>query len=489
MDKTLESEFLEGEVIDIHSEDINEFESMHIMKSNTLIRGRYSTSLLANKVTALSMTRLCSDSKGRPTASITAAEIKEAVGWKGGNSIYSQLRQVAIELRTAPIILENGRGSFYVTGMVDNCLYDNGTFTITFSLDMVPHLFDLQKNYTILTIKSLMQFKSNNTYRIYELIREHVYKITKDEPIVCVSYSLSELRAKIGLIDFSMDDKKLLTKASISSKDDDIEKVAKKVKYRTWSEFKRNVLDVARKELMEKSEITFDYAQKIRGRGGKVEGVKFYIHKNTSPEYLKRGENGGDGSDQMSLPVLYGMGGNERKDIDYGFLQKMQEIIEEDLPVTSLIKIMDASRQDIKRIEEVYKIACGTKQIKNLAGFMVTALQEGWSADAVPKMQGMSQEEAKNYTDRAEELYKDYIAAREERREAAQSGEEGNIVLGRIADYSDTCSESMVDNFAVGKENMGEENNKKLEKAFKEIDSLPDELKEELLQRILAAKK
>ena len=62
-------------------------------------------------------------------------------------------------------------------------------------------------------------------------------------------------------------------------------------------------------------------------------------------------------------------------------------------------------------------------------------------------------------------------------------------MLGRIADYSDTCSESMVDNFAVGKENMGEENNKKLEKAFKEIDSLPDELKEELLQRILAAKK
>lgn len=458
------------------AEESGEFVHMQIAKSNTLIRGRYSTSLLANKVTALSMTRLSVDGVGRPTASITAAEIKEAVGWERGNSIYSQLRQVAIELRTSPIILENGTGSFYVTGMVDNCLYHNGVFKITFSMDMVPHLFDLKKNYTTLTIKSLMKFKSNSTYRIYEMIREHVYRITRENPVVCVSYSLSELRAKIGLIDFSKDDKKLLTKATIASKDDDMEKAAKKVKYKTWGEFKRNVLDIARKELMEKSEITFDYARKTQGRGGKVVGVKFYIHKNTSQEYVNAGRMDDEGGSEEPMEQLSLFEGKEGQVVDYEFIGKMQDIIEEDISVVSLIKIAEASRYNLERIKDAYEMACETKYVKNLPGFMVSAVQENWSNDPVSKVHGMSQEEAKAFTDLSKELYSEY-EKQKKREDAVESPEDDFIKIHK-----------------AGKEQEGEDRQENMEKkgklqyAFQAIDSLPDDLKEELIQHMLAGR-
>lgn len=471
-------EMWEGETV--NAEEVNEFDHMQIAKSNTLIRGRYSTSLLANKVTALSMTRLLPDDIGRPTASITASEIKEAVGWEGGNSIYSQLRQVAIELRTSPIILENGLGSFYVTGMVDNCLYNNGVFTITYSLDMVPHLFDLKKNYTTLTIKSLMKFKSNSTYRIYELIREHVYKITKENPVVCVSYSLSELRAKIGLIDFTRDDKKLLTKATIASKDDDIEKIAKKVKYKTWGEFKRNVLDIARKELMEKSEITFDYARKTQGRGGKVVGVKFYIHKNTSQEYVNanRMERTGGSGDVMEQLSLFDIRDGET---DYEFIGKLQELMEESIPVVSLIKIAEAADYNLDRVKEAYEMACGIKYIKNLPGFLIKALQEQWSSENVPKVQGMSPEKAKAFTDMSEELYREYT---EKSGRAAKAGDNPDFTDDSIRIYKAEEEQLLAE-----KEGWKDETEKeKLQYAFQAINSLSDELKEELIQHILGTR-
>lgn len=385
-----------------------------VSRSNVLIESKSSTSLFERKLLNIAIAKAVIED-GELIARVTTKDVKNYLHISG-NSIYTRLRDASKETLGHVVSIEDeGKENFIMFNVVNKCEYRDGVFTTRFTKEMKPHIYNLKKDYTRMSLDVLCSFKSLFTTRIYEILRTQYYRFEKeasDEIIVPrppkAPYSLSELKFTLNVVDANASKtvKRLVEQGRF---DEAIEEI-KDASFEDWRNFRRKVLEVAKKELEESnySEIRFDYEPVKSGKGGKVTGIRFKVRKNLncthhSDLWRIRG-------DEM-LEIIPDVLETKQPGIQEGLILEVADIFgNEPITIQDIKTLILAADQDVESIKKAFAMAKQQTYINNLVGWMKKCLEEKWYENEVlPQFKGRTVGESQMTLD----LYQEYLDERE----------------------------------------------------------------------------
>lgn len=202
-----------------------------------------------------------------------------------------------------------------------------------------PYLLDLKSRFTSFKLKEVVDLKSVYSIRIYQLLRDYDGRKCNK-----FTYTVMDLRAIL------LGDKKT---------------------HKIFSDFKKNTLLVAQKELKEKSNLSFSFETIKIGRSiGKIE---FTIIKKSQPK-----------TTQTALPQKLG------NDQDDPQSQEIQKMISLGIPVKQANKLLN--QYGAEYITEKLKITA-EKDRPSPAGFFIKAVAGDWKSKT--EQQKKKQDEAR----------------------------------------------------------------------------------------------
>lgn len=347
-------------------------------KSNYLISAKYASSLLENKITAISLAKIqkkeyVEDKNGRIVCRMTANELRRLLNANSG-SFYSQLEPVAINMTSRIIGFsdpDRNGGMFDYISVVDRAKYENGIFSIFYNSDVKEYLSDFKANFTVLELPTMLKFKNVYSFRLYELLssksyyRKGIPKEMKTQ-IFKIEFHLSELKLNMGVVNAELDAvRKELNNKQAPNYDKAVEKSPEK-KFNTWYEFKRGVLDVAIKEINEKTDMKVSFSPLKGGRGAKVYGVEFIVDLT------------GKNVDSRQLPVETGQKLTEDEKLDLIVDAKMllKEFATKDVRI-----ICEKADYNLEKIKQAYTLLKKQNHVVNATGWMISCMKDGYAAD------------------------------------------------------------------------------------------------------------
>ena len=329
-----------------------------VSRSNVLIESKSSTSLFERKLLNIAIAK-ASIVDGELIASVSTKDIKNYLHISG-NSIYTRLKEASKETLGHVVSIEDeGNENFIMFNVVNKCEYRDGVFTTRFTKEMKPHIYNLKKDYTRMSLDVLCSFKSLFTTRIYEILRTQYYRFEKEQTEELIvpkppkkAYSLSELKFTLNVVDVNASKtvKRLVEQGRFEEALEEI----KDASFEDWRNFRRKVLEVAKKELEESeySEICFDYEPVKVGKGGKVTGVIFKVRKNPncthhSDLWRIRGEE----MPEIISDVLEA----KRPEIQEGMILEVADIFgNEPVTIQDIKTIIIASEYDVDAIKKAF---------------------------------------------------------------------------------------------------------------------------------------
>ncbi len=386
-----------------------------VSRSNVLIESKSSTSLFERKLLNIAIAK-ATIVDGELIASVSTRDIKNYLHISG-NSIYTRLKEASKETLGHVVSIEDeGKENFIMFNVVNKCEYRDGVFTTRFTKEMKPHIYNLKKDYTRMSLDVLCSFKSLFTTRIYEILRTQYYRFEKEqkEEIVVpkppkAPYSLSELKFTLNVVDVNASKtvKKLVEQGLFEEALMEI----KDAPFDDWRNFRRKVLEVAKKELEESeySEICFDYEPIKVGKGGKVTGVIFKVRKNPncthhSDLWRIRGEE--------MVEIIPDVIEARKAEIQEGMILEVADIFgSEPITIQDIRTLIIASDYDVEAIKKAFQMAQQQSFIGNLVGWLRKCLEEKWyESEQLPKFKGRTVEESQMTL----ELYQEYLDTREQ---------------------------------------------------------------------------
>ena len=379
-------------------EEYKDYLELEVSKTNALIE---------NKILSYGMgTAVLTEDTQQPIARFTVADLAKYQGINT-NNIYTTLKKMdESSINRSFMIRDKDTGAFEIFNMIEKFTYDgNGKIEILYTKTAGEHFLRIGEPYRKNKYAILAGFQSNASFRIYELLSAHEYLFERYKTdTVSFEYELKELKLQLGLVRFLHNEEARLkavlkrspTAAELFEKYPEIEP------YKQWGGFKRRVLDVAQKEIQAFSEIydnvcPFEYEPVVSGRGGKVQAVRFIIHR------AKKVDVSADVTPMEDETTIYVFPAE--------MIQQVYDIMaDEHLLEKDIISLLKASGSDVSLIKKTYKKAKKQSYLNNLVGWMISCMKEGW--DTVPSSDKLSPEQAK----RAEE----FIDAYEENRDSKQ---------------------------------------------------------------------
>lgn len=219
-----------------------------VAQHNDLIRARYDMSLLESRLFVCLLGRIDRKDKDFVLCRIPVSELypDEKVGGKA----YAQVREAVIRLASRIIHVETkdeqGRREIVSNPLMATCRYKEGSgyLIAQFNNFIKPYLLELQGNFTVAEIQTLLGFRSFYSYRLYWLLKSSAFH--KDTIVV----ELATLKKTLNL----------------------------EQRYQNFADFKRFVLDVAKNELSQ-TDMAFEYQQAKTGRA--VSSLHFYLSRPT----------------------------------------------------------------------------------------------------------------------------------------------------------------------------------------------------------------
>lgn len=131
-----------------------------------------------------------------------------------------------------------------------------GVVSFKFADAIIPMLVELEKRFTVYEIEQVAQLSSSYAMRLYEFCVQH---LDKKKGKGWLEISLDELRFRLGLLP---------------------------TEYNRMGDFKKGVLDLAVKQINEKTDISVDYEQKKQGRT--IVGFRFEFKQKSKKEKTKQ---------------------------------------------------------------------------------------------------------------------------------------------------------------------------------------------------------
>lgn len=224
-----------------------------LIKTNPIINARFDITAIQMKVFLKVIASIDQSQEDMTEVNISVKELQTFIGSESKN-IYAYLQDELTKLRKKDLFYEDDRirleASFF-----SSIIYHKkeGYFTFEFSKNIKPFLLQIKDNFTVLDIRNLLYLDSIYAIRFYEYCKEF-------ERFKHFEFDVEELKEKFGL-----------------SK-----------RYKNYFDFKLKVLQQARTELMQNSELYFDFEEIKQGK--KVTRLKFIIIKNNK-NLLRKDDN------------------------------------------------------------------------------------------------------------------------------------------------------------------------------------------------------
>ncbi len=389
-------------------------QNLPVKKSNDLVAARYNSTLMENAITAVAIARIQANAADKDSpleAVLYPGELKRLIGDPA--HIYRTLKTVSTTMLGHTIFIEDKKGNFKGHAIVIDATYIDGVFRVKFNESIRNHILGLEAigNYTTMEISVLTAFKRNSSFRIFELLKKEIYRSDprKNDGRVDVEYKLSEFRFMIGLADADNQ----LVKNEIGRMGSHVnwdilyEKLDKKDrKYEKWYELVRNVLVPAQEELLEKSNIRFDYEGARAGRS--IDRIIFHIYPNelVNKDRLKERQRI---VNECIIRTQYEKEKNEEnRQLDFprdieGITPLYDEFIgHNELTVKDIDYLVKVSGMNVDLIREAIREADEQPKIDNYMGWLVGCIRAG-GYQKIETMNG-SHKEAVDYRRREEEF-------------------------------------------------------------------------------------
>jgi len=234
-----------------------------IVKDNRLITAKYHLTTTQIKFISFLSTKIQKDDKNFFTYTFNVNEILKVLDIERTN--YKLLRVSLRQLMTKYIVIEDNEYIISETTFLSHFQIDKKADTIEIKFDnsLRPFLLELSERFTKLSLSKILQFNSQYTIRMYEIIesRVNIFEKYKNKKLLEFEYKIEEIK-EILLGDYNGKDEEL--------------KIPKA--YQKYNNFKRKVLDIAFKELKDKGDYYFEYQPIKTSRS--YTSIKFTIFKN-----------------------------------------------------------------------------------------------------------------------------------------------------------------------------------------------------------------
>lgn len=345
---------------------------------NVILKAKYKTTLLEQKVLLMSLARISNykieKETGALVSTLDVADIKKSIGRKG-NSLYDELEEVADNMTGRNIgFSDPEKKEFDYMALIIRATCENGKFKIYYNPYLKNYILDITTNYTPLIEQITMSFKSLHSSLLYQVLKQKAYtpgeKIDKTSLEIRTyefEYNLAELLLDLGLVNANAEEvKSVLNK----SKTPDFEKavaVAKDKKYKSWYDFERYSLRTAVKEINEKTDIRVSYETIKRGKGGKVTAILFTVDviPTIRKDLLKK---------EIDIEVEIT---DEEKD---EYIDWLSDLIETPLKIKDLRSIAEEAGYEREKAEKAYDVLKSTPQVDNVVGFMISAIRNKYES-------------------------------------------------------------------------------------------------------------
>ena len=212
-----------------------------VVQSNQFINFRHSLDLNEARVFLSMISQIEQDDEDFKTYRIDIKEFKGMVGLKG-HGVHEQLKQVSESLQQKTFKRIEEDGSFLIVGYISSAEFRAGQGFVELAFDpkLKPYLLGLKEAFTQYDIRNILTIRSVYSIRLYELLKQY---------------------ERIGMREFNLDELKY--KLSVDEK------------YKRYNDFKRNVLEIAKRDLRNTTDIVFDYEEIKEGKS--IKRIRFVI--------------------------------------------------------------------------------------------------------------------------------------------------------------------------------------------------------------------
>lgn len=218
--------------------------------ANDIIKGKQSMTLQTARLIRLLVTQIAERDKDLKTYTCKITDLAKFLNIDSSN-LYRDIRGIC-ECAMKSIVYigtSNPKEPWEMFHWVSTAKYDGkGNLTLRLSDEIKPYVLELEKWFTQYKLKNILEFNSYYAIRLYEIIKcaDGETGNTQSE----LEFEIEELRQYFGCEN----------------------------KYKPFADFKKNTIEVAVREINEKSDIWLKPTYKKWGRA--YTSVSFEIHEN-----------------------------------------------------------------------------------------------------------------------------------------------------------------------------------------------------------------
>lgn len=318
-----------------------------VVKENRLINARYDLTLQEKRLILWLISEVGPTDKEFREYRVGIAELADFIGLEYSKNLYERMAQTTKKLMSRVLEIEkpDGSGLLQVPWIASaEYRYGSGFVDISLSPKLVPYLLEIKKNFTKYQLKNAITMKSAHAIRIYELLKEF-------EGLGGRTLSLEEIRGACGI---------------------------KKGQYHFYKDIRVYVIEIAQREINEKTDIEFDYEPIKEGR--KVVAIRFTIRPNPRAQEVDAIRD-----DPARARHLYRLTQNG---VSEG---RARELIETHSPEVVAWALEECARR-----------MRGRDKIENPAGWLVEAISNDWRPQ--PSLFEQEEREARERAKRAAEI-------------------------------------------------------------------------------------
>lgn len=224
-----------------------------IRKSNELIEARYRLSLGEQRLVLLLTTEISPNDEDFKEYELKVSQFVEMFDLDADKRIYERVEQAAEQLLGRIIALKDGPEVEKTTWLsYVRYVKGSGTVKIRFDKSLRPYLLQLKGRFTQYNLSHVVNFKSQYSIRLYELLKMDAYKAKKG--VIEKTIMLKELREILGI---------------------------GKKEYSAFDNLRRRVIEPAVREISEQTDIAIAELAYLR-TGRKVTGLTFHVQTGLS---------------------------------------------------------------------------------------------------------------------------------------------------------------------------------------------------------------
>jgi plasmid replication initiation protein len=172
--------------------------SLVIRKSNSLIEARYSLSLAEQRFILLLASAISPDDEDFKKYEIKVADFAKMFGLENCKSIYADVQKAAKELVGKRLDLSKDGEEIYTTWLSYVKYIDgSGVINSEFHSSLKPYLLQLKSHFTQYDFFQVIDFKSQYSMRLYELLKMEAYKAKNGQ--FKRLFEVDELRLLLGV--------------------------------------------------------------------------------------------------------------------------------------------------------------------------------------------------------------------------------------------------------------------------------------------------